>query len=779
VIRRSSSTRLTLILAATAISVPVIATQPASAAPPATATFNPNLLIAGSQGLGEPSIKSDHLGNHFVIGPSGFPTGGCHAFRVAHNGASSQDIGFPDHNVGGGDCDWSIGPKETSPTIVPAPTDDNLAYSSLLLSNIPVGKSSDGGATFSPPNQYSATPPLDDRMWNVADPINNKLAAGSTGFNDVFMIYHDLDTDQLWQVTSTDGGQTYANPNAVINPADLSPQQWASSCPAGGCVVGGPSLFGGNQIGNIVARRPSGGALTLYVTFTTPDSATDNQGANPGQNRVFEAVGTVADAPVTGIPSSITWHVFEIWRDPVGTLDNKIFPVTAVDAAGNVYAMWADSKHIYEKSSPDGLDWGCTTGVLPGNCDTFSTAPKKIDALAGGAAVLDHANTAIMPWVAAGAGGAVDLVWYGAHGGAGGNENDPNNIWDVYFAQTIDGFGTWNVVKASDHDIHKGVLCTGGTGCSGTARILLDFFQVDIDPTNGAADIAYTDDHLNPGSVADLYYTRQCTGTSAKTKLALTNDCLAPPPPPPPPNIPFGTVCPGPQILDPSGDAPNNYPGGMGQNMDNFDILNAGFNTVESGGVPSFFDIFVTIKDLTLPPDPTFNPNLGGGYWSVHWTYNGNAYEAEASATGATPSITWTAGADTGNEASAEFNNTSVTGTFNTGVNGTITFHVPANLVGSPPHGARFTNTFAFTHGAAVPPAAAGGLYYTAAADYAPSGINKANPGYGADYFVSVGCLNPSIPEVPVVPLIAVIGGAVAVGLGTRRHRRRSNRLAA
>src|SRR5207237_10323601 len=102
-------------------------------------------------------------------------------------------------------------------------------------------------------------------------------------------------------------------------------------------------------------------------------------------------------------------------------------------------------------------------------------------------------------------------------------------------------------------------------------RTLLDFFQVSIDPTNGAADIAYADDHASPGS-AVLYFTRQCTGASATTGAALVNDCVAPPPPVTPPQ---GTTCPGPQILDCVSDAPHNYPGGAGQTMDELDIVSA------------------------------------------------------------------------------------------------------------------------------------------------------------------------------------------------------------
>jgi hypothetical protein len=241
--------------------------------------------------------------------------------------------------------------------------------------------------------------------------------------------------------------------------------------------------------------------------------------------------------------------------------------------------------------------------------------------------------------------------------------------------------------------------------------------------------------------------------------------------PPPPPVLPFGSTCPGPQVLDQINDAPNNFAGGSGQNMDNLDIGSATFATESSGGVPTFLDITLTIKNLTLPPDPTYDPNIDGAYWSVHWRYASHAYEAEANGTGSPASVAFTAGPDTGNEASAASNTSIATGSsFNTGPNGTIIFHVPVGLVGSPPSGAQLTDTFAQTHGAALPPALAGGVYFTAAADSAPDGGgNPANPGFGADYFVAQTC-QPNLPETPLVPLLAVVGGATTAVVGVRRY---------
>src|SRR5205814_952467 len=92
---------------------------------------------------------------------------------------------------------------------------------------------------------------------------------------------------------------------------------------------------------------------------------------------------------------------------------------------------------------------------------------------------------------------------------------------------------SFTVSKASDHVIHNGPLCIDGLGCNLSNpprdRTLLDFFQVSIDPTNGAADVTFADDHAAPGT-AVVYFTRQCTGTSATTGSALVNDCVAPAP---------------------------------------------------------------------------------------------------------------------------------------------------------------------------------------------------------------------------------------------------------
>jgi len=145
---------------------------------------------------------------------------------------------------------------------------------------------------------------------------------------------------------SVDGGFSYVQNAPIINNDDVPVAQWQG---------GGANATGaGNELGNIVARRTAAG-LTLYSIFETPDSATDNlnQGvaATSNFNRVYEAVGTVTSDTA---PPVISWRNFEIFHGPIGARYNRIFPVTAVDAAGRVYAFWSDGNHIDYKTDATG-----------------------------------------------------------------------------------------------------------------------------------------------------------------------------------------------------------------------------------------------------------------------------------------------------------------------------------------------------------------------------------------------------------------------------------------
>ncbi|MGH7763547.1 MAG: S53 family peptidase, partial [Candidatus Dormibacteraceae bacterium] len=199
-------------------------------------------------------------------------------------------------------------------------------------------------------------------------------------------------------------------------------------------------------------------------------------------------------------------------------------------------------------------------------------------------------------------------------------------------------------------------------------------------------------------------------------KTAPTNVTTPNPVPPPPPDLGNngGTTCPGPQIVDPAGDAPNNYPGGDGSNMNNLDIINAKFASPNA----TTLQITLALKDLEAPPPPA---NMISAYWTVYWTYNGVEYYAQATSNGTGAAALWDF--SQGTFSGGRFNSANViTGTANPGVYtggtaGTLVFQVPLAGVGNPPAGTSLTGTFADTHGSIT--VAGTGIYWTAEGDRA------------------------------------------------------------
>src|SRR5207249_600786 len=219
-------------------------------------------------------------------------------------------------------------------------------------------------------------------------------------------------------------------------------------------ITTGKSNDGGTTFGppNAYSQQVAGDDRMWIAADPKPNSLQDNinQGlaATGNFNRVYEAVGTVTDVPAPGA-AIISWRNYEVYHGPIGSRYDRIFPITVVDAAGKVYAIWTDGNHIMVKNDATGTGWN------PAAAPTLIANPTGV-------------NTTIMPWASAGAGGIADVVFYGAAGGSGAQPNpqdDPNNQWNVYMAQTIDGGATWGVFKASDHTIHTGPICIDGLGC--------------------------------------------------------------------------------------------------------------------------------------------------------------------------------------------------------------------------------------------------------------------------------------------------------------------------
>jgi hypothetical protein len=351
----------------------------------------------------------------------------------------------------------------------------NLAFTSLTLApGVTATNSRNRGDTFfTPPNAVAALVPGDDRMWNDApnDPST------------VYISYHDVATFNIEVQRSNNGGLTYvAGAGEAIDAATL---------PVAGSLAPTDSA---NTAAQIKVDRntnscPSKG--NLYVAFSAADSVTENTNGGP-QRSMYVAVSTDAGSNAP----TITFTDHKVYTSPAGSPGaihgaNQVFPALAVDNFGYVYTVWSDNENVFlSSSSNQGTNW---------------TAPVRVNA----GTTIGKSN--VFPWVAADANGHAVVTWLGSS--LPGDSNDVAAMqatcsdgttscwahWNVYAAETVNGHAatpSFTQRTASDHIIHSGTICTGGTGCSnGDSRALADFFQVALD-TQHRANIAYSDDHL-------------------------------------------------------------------------------------------------------------------------------------------------------------------------------------------------------------------------------------------------------------------------------------------
>jgi hypothetical protein len=390
----------------------------------------------------------------------GLNGGGC-----ANNVGSPTNLGVA---PGGGDGDIAVNAPDPNNSAIP-----NLAFTSLTLApGVTATNSRNRGDTFFlPPNVVAALVPGDDRMWNDAP---NDVST-------VYISYHDVATFNIEVQRSNNGGLTYlAGAGEAIDSATL---------PVAGSLVPTDSGNTAAQIKVDKSSCPSKG--NLYVAFTAPDNVTENTNSGP-QRSIY--VGVSTDAGLNAPTMTFTDH--KVYASPAGSPGaihgtNQVFPALAVDNFGYVYTVWSDNGSVFLSSSSNlGTSW-----MVPVRVNEGTTVGKSN----------------VFPWVAADANGHVVVTWLGSS--LPGNSNDVAAMqatcvdgttscwaqWNVYAAETVNGHAaapSFTQRTASDHVIHSGTICTGGTGCSnGDSRALADFFQVALD-TQHRANIAYSDDHL-------------------------------------------------------------------------------------------------------------------------------------------------------------------------------------------------------------------------------------------------------------------------------------------
>jgi hypothetical protein len=395
--------------------------------------FSPNVTVKAPVASrdGEPSNRTDGLGNHYVAGIRGFPAGVDLWYVDLQPSSGTYDPfmrnsiyrGQPDAfsptdeadlgGDGGGDVDLAVSkPDPVSGTLPSPPT---LAGTSLIAANISSQVSTDKGVTFTQNNLGNATGgiPADDRQWEEF-----------RGNNTVYLFYRTLAPAVSQIQRSTDGGLTF-----------------------------GPSQTAGTigQAGYIDVHQTTG---TVYISGSTGQVCHSTVILPTGEAAVYQCVQAATD------PNGVSHLFFVVKVADDGTPN------------GTVYACYSNDHDIFLVHSTDtGVTWSQPVRVSNGA----------------------ETKTAVFPWIETGpTPGSVGIAWYGTSNATNDDNANWEVFFAQSFNATSD-VPTFRQVKVSDHIIHGANISEGGL--TGTAnRNLLDYFQISFDPT-GAAVIDYTDDH--------------------------------------------------------------------------------------------------------------------------------------------------------------------------------------------------------------------------------------------------------------------------------------------
>ena len=354
--------------------------------------------------------------------------------------------------AGGFDTDLTVAPEKN------ANGHYTVYVGSLSIADSTLTWSDDDGAT------WLQTPisgvPVEDRPWVAADgPCKVYVAYHAplllpTDGTSTFVTTVDTCTPTATRETSVVGTDVDTVVGGLTNPqfgkpwVDASPQsphRHAVYLPMAQC------------------HAPNGSTLS-------EDARASSQGVPSCGARSQNLIAVSTDGGTT----------FAVHQVSLGSKTMAIWPATvATDAAGTVYFVWTDSVHSYLNVSHDGGK-------------TWSPS-RRLD--------LGPIRAGVYPTVAAQRPGRVDVAMYATD--RAGNSNDASmgkpgsatgTAWRVWVARSTNGGRTFSILRASDV-VHRGVLCTYGSACSGDgSRDLLDDFGAVLSPRSGKLTVGFTSD---------------------------------------------------------------------------------------------------------------------------------------------------------------------------------------------------------------------------------------------------------------------------------------------
>ena len=169
--------------------------------------------------------------------------------------------------------------------------------------------------------------------------------------------------------------------------------------------------------------------------------------------------------------------------DPTTVRIGGNFPTMAIDRAGNLYAVWAQSP----------IDVG---GIIGDAVLEYSFSTDQGDHWSKPVTIPTGLANNVMPGIVAGDDGRVDIAFYGTkasvdrqnfgpQGCTDGGPDAVNGFWSIYVTQSLNAHSSSvtfsKPIDASGHPIHHGSIQTViGHQCGD--RTLGDFFQLRVGP---------------------------------------------------------------------------------------------------------------------------------------------------------------------------------------------------------------------------------------------------------------------------------------------------------
>jgi hypothetical protein len=435
---------------------------PATSAANAGRHFGRPVHVDMDNPTAEPSISVAPDGTEYIVAPDGPGVrtpgqtggqgiGGSLVWRSRDHGRTWSRLGSFDTPTGGGDTDIAISP-------------DGTLYASGLsyLACSTVSRSTDHGDTWLPMPVAGCgqAPVVNDREWNA-----------TYGNGIVYSVIGDTVNNQIDLIRSVVTNPVVV-PSTTMKLSTTADYQWP---------------------GTVAVDQRNGRTYTVWNTAGAPNNCDQSVGSDkcspaqasrtqPDLVEISVLANGATTAPKPLVVAKRTFDTYDSFVD------------VTLDKAGGVYVVWSE-RHPAAKE---------TWAMLAVSHDAGRTwaRPVRVNRAPG---------TTTFPWVTAGDNGRIAVSYYGtpAHG------YSPQTVgktspWYVYSSFSTNAGRTFTEYRTTPV-MHRGAVCTSGTGCAAGSRNLLDFFETDLDRA-GCLVTAFADNAVDPTKGAVVSYVRQTAG---------------------------------------------------------------------------------------------------------------------------------------------------------------------------------------------------------------------------------------------------------------------------